>query len=124
MIMIPPVAGQKWSLPDIASKASAFATLIGTSGPNSDVPATAAFSAHVYRLSDSQVDGQSPHSEEELYYVISGSRELLIDEGLDTESRTDLAPGDLAYVPANVTHRFVGKNEIILFVIFAPNFSG
>jgi len=46
-------------------------------------------------------DPQTPHRQDELYFVISGSAELVADG-----TRLPAAPGAVFFVPAGVTHRF------------------
>lgn len=73
-------------------------------------------SAGVYRLPAGSVDPQSPHTEDELYYVVDGDGVLRIADA-DLPAR----PGALLYVPANTPHRFhsVGR-ALVLLVFFAP----
>ena len=121
--MTKPKPGRVWHIPEAVERLQFFDTLIGGQGGNPDTPSTDEFSFHLYRLAENQRDEQTPHREDELYYVYSGSRCLVVDDGTGTPTRTDLKPGDLAYVPANATHSFEGSDEIVLLVFFAPSFS-
>ncbi len=47
------------------------------------------------------VDRQTPHTRDELYVVISGSKYFL-----NGSSRTPFQPGEILFVPAGVEHRF------------------
>lgn len=73
-------------------------------------------SAGLYVLAAGATDGQSPHTEDEIYMVLSGrSRFTAGDETRDT------APGDVIFVPAHVRHRFHDiTEELRLVVVFAP----
>ena len=46
-------------------------------------------------------DLQSPHSQDEIYIVMSGSSELIAGE-----QRTACSVGDVLFVPANAVHHF------------------
>lgn len=73
-------------------------------------------SAGVYRLEVGATDDQSPHTEDELYYVIAGRAKLWL-EG----ATLDAGPGDALFVPANAEHRFVEiEEELEVLVFFAP----
>jgi mannose-6-phosphate isomerase-like protein (cupin superfamily) len=74
------------------------------------------FSAGVYRLPAGGTDTQTPHAEDELYYVLVGRAELEI--GGD---RQPVEPGSLAFVAKRVEHRFVDiAEDLELLVVFAP----
>lgn len=71
--------------------------------------------AGVIKLGPGQLDNQSTHSLDEIYYVIEG-------EGLIRINRKDhqVGNGSLVFVPANTKHRFHGnKRELIVLYIFA-----
>jgi len=73
-------------------------------------------SAGIYMLPAGAVDTQEPHTEDEIYYVISGRASILVDQ----ESRP-VEAGSLIYVKANVDHRFHTITEDLrVLVIFAP----
>lgn len=73
-------------------------------------------SAGLYVLPLGAVDGQSPHTEDEIYVVQSGRSRFTAGD----ETR-DVAPGDVIYVPARVPHRFHDiTEELRLAVVFAP----
>ena len=75
-----------------------------------------AMSAGVYSLSAGEVDPQSPHKEDEVYYVIRGRAQMQIDE-------TDqlVGPGSVIFVAAGVNHKFhTIEEELLVLVFFAP----
>ncbi len=73
-------------------------------------------SAGLYMLAAGAADTQEPHTEDEIYYVISGRASILVDK----ESRP-VEAGSLIYVKANVEHRFHTITEDLrVLVIFAP----
>ena len=70
----------------------------------------------LYILPAGGTDPQSPHTEDEVYYVVSGQAKILVAE----ESR-DVQAGSIVYVPKNVAHRFHSiEEELIVLVFFAP----
>jgi len=77
-------------------------------------------SAGIYLLSPGQTDPQSPHAEDELYYVLKGRARMKV--GSEDQS---LRAGDLVFVEAGVEHRFYQiSEELLVLVFFAPAESG
>jgi mannose-6-phosphate isomerase-like protein (cupin superfamily) len=75
-----------------------------------------ALSMGVYALSAGADDPQTPHTEDEVYYVVSG-RGVLRVEDLDQPVQT----GSVVYVEANASHRFHSITEdLTTLVFFAP----
>ena len=73
-------------------------------------------SAGVYRLPAAGVDGQAPHSEDEVYYVIAGRGAIRVG----AEDRPAQA-GSVIVVEAGVEHRFHSITEdLTILVFFAP----
>lgn len=73
-------------------------------------------SAGVYQLPAQGIDPQSPHTEDEVYYVVSGKAMVRVGD----EDRS-VGPGSIVYVAANIEHRFhsIGEDLTVL-VFFAP----
>ena len=70
----------------------------------------------LYILPASGVDPQSPHTEDEVYYVVSGRAQIKVAD----EDRAVQA-GSIVYVAKNVEHRFHSiEEELIVIVFFAP----
>src|ERR1700736_5468400 len=73
-------------------------------------------SAGLYTLPAGSIDMQQPHTEDEVYYVISGRASFRVG----AEERSVQA-GSILYVKANVEHRFHSISEDLrLLVFFAP----
>jgi mannose-6-phosphate isomerase-like protein (cupin superfamily) len=73
-------------------------------------------SAGLYTLPAGAVDTQEPHTEDEIYYIISGRGFIQVDQ----ESRP-VEAGSLVFVKAYVDHRFHTITEDLrVLVIFAP----
>jgi mannose-6-phosphate isomerase-like protein (cupin superfamily) len=78
------------------------------------------FSAGVYRLAAGETDTQTPHAEDEVYYVLEGRAELELDG-----EKHRIEPGSIVFVARRVEHRFVNiAEDLELLVLFAPPESG
>lgn len=70
----------------------------------------------LYVLPTGGVDPQSPHTEDEVYYVVSGRAKIQVAD----EDRSVQA-GSIVYVAKNVEHRFHSiEEELMVLVFFAP----
>ena len=70
----------------------------------------------LYVLPAGGVDPQSPHTEDEVYYIVSGRAQIKVAD----EDRTVQA-GSILYVEKNVEHRFHSiEEELTVIVFFAP----
>ena len=70
----------------------------------------------LYVLPAGGVDPQSPHTEDEVYYVVSGKAQIKVAD----EDRAVQA-GSIVYVAKNVEHRFHSiEEELTVIVFFAP----
>ena len=70
----------------------------------------------LYVLPAGGVDPQSPHTEAEVYYVVSGKAQIKVAD----EDRAVQA-GSIVYVAKNVGHRFHSiEAELTVIVFFAP----
>lgn len=59
-------------------------------------------------------DPQQPHDQDEVYVVLSGQGTFV-----NGESRSPFASGDVLFVPAGVTHRFVDfTDDLYVWVVF------
>ena len=70
----------------------------------------------LYQLPAGGTDPQSPHTEDEVYYVVSGKAQIMVaDEDRDVQA------GSVVYVAKNVEHRFHSiEEELTVLVFFAP----
>src|SRR5215212_1115445 len=70
----------------------------------------------LYVLPAGGTDPQSPHTEDEVYYVVSGKAQILV-----AEENREVQSGSIVYVEKNVAHRFHSiEEELTLLVFFAP----
>ena len=70
----------------------------------------------LYVLPAGSTDDQTPHAEDEVYYVVSGR--AVVDVAGD---RRPVHPGSMIFVAKNVDHRFLDiEEDLSLLVFFAP----
>jgi mannose-6-phosphate isomerase-like protein (cupin superfamily) len=73
-------------------------------------------SVGLYVLAAGQPDLQQPHTEDEVYYVISGRARITVGEEV-----RDVRPGSIVFVATGVPHRFHDITEdLTLLVAFGP----
>src|SRR5262245_1061385 len=73
-------------------------------------------SVGVYTLRAGATDPRKPHSEDEIYYVVSGHGTITVGD----EARA-VEPGTVVFVGAGVEHRFHSiREDLTLLVFFAP----
>lgn len=64
-------------------------------------------------------DPQTPHSQDEIYIVTSGSGTFAIGRDADTIKRRRFGPGDAIFAPAGFVHRFEDfTDDFATWVIF------
>ena len=60
------------------------------------------------------IDPQKPHTRDEVYFVVSGSGEFILDG-----ERTHFAAGDVLFVAAGAVHRFENfSTDFVTWVVF------
>jgi len=70
----------------------------------------------LYVLPAGGVDPQSPHTEDEVYYVVSGKAKITV-----ADDDRAVQAGSIVYVEKNVEHRFHSiEEELTVIVFFAP----
>lgn len=73
-------------------------------------------STGLYVLQTGEADRQTPHDEDEIYVVMSGTARFVA-----SGEPVDVAPGSVIFVPAREPHRFEDvKGPLQLVVVFAP----
>ena len=73
-------------------------------------------SVGIYVLPAGGTDPQSPHTEDEVYYVVSGRAKILV-----AEEERDVKAGSIVYVAKNVAHHFHSiEEDLTVLVFFAP----
>jgi mannose-6-phosphate isomerase-like protein (cupin superfamily) len=70
----------------------------------------------LYVLAAGSADTQSPHEEDEIYYVVSGRGAIDV-----AGERRPVQPGSIVFVAKAVEHRFIDiEEDLSLLVFFAP----
>ena len=73
-------------------------------------------SVGLYQLAAGEADPQSPHQEDEVYYVISGHAQIQVGDEI-----RPVQAGSIVYVAAEVPHKFVNiEEDLQILVFFAP----
>jgi mannose-6-phosphate isomerase-like protein (cupin superfamily) len=73
-------------------------------------------SVGLYVLAVGQPDLQQPHTEDEVYYVVSGRGKITVGDDV-----RDVRPGSIVFVAATVPHKFHDITEdLTLLVAFGP----
>lgn len=73
-------------------------------------------SLEVYRLGAGATDPQDPHTEDEVYYIVSGTAKIRIGE--ETYPVED---GDIVFVESGVEHYFHDiEDDLTTLIVFAP----
>ena len=73
-------------------------------------------SVGLYVLEAGATDPQGPHTEDEVYYIVSGRGQIRVAD----EDR-DVQPGSVVFVGADVAHRFHNiEEQLVILVVFGP----
>ncbi len=73
-------------------------------------------SVGLYVLAAGQPDLQQPHTEDEVYYIVSGRGRITVGEDV-----RDVRAGSIVLMPATVPHRFHDITEdLTILVAFGP----
>ncbi|MGH2614280.1 MAG: cupin domain-containing protein [Thermomicrobiales bacterium] len=70
----------------------------------------------LYVLAAGATDAQTPHAEDEVYYVVAGRATVEV-----AGEKRPVQPGSMVFVAKDVDHRFVDiEEDLSLLVFFAP----
>jgi mannose-6-phosphate isomerase-like protein (cupin superfamily) len=70
----------------------------------------------LYVLPAGGTDPQSPHTEAEVYYVVSGKAQITV-----ADENREVQAGSVVYVEKNIAHHFHSiEEELTVLVFFAP----
>ena len=73
-------------------------------------------SLEVYRLEAGATDPQDPHTEDEVYYIVTGPAKIRIGDDVHP-----VEPGDIIFVEREIDHYFFDiESELITLIFFAP----
>jgi len=93
---------------------------VSAANPYQEFLRVPAMSAGIYVLPRGGSDRQSPHQQDEIYYVVHGQAKVRIGS-----RESSVGPGTLVFVEAGAEHRFFAiEEELVLLVVFAPPETG
>jgi mannose-6-phosphate isomerase-like protein (cupin superfamily) len=70
----------------------------------------------LYRLQAGEADPQSPHDQDEVYYVLKGRASIQVNGAVSA-----VEPGSIVYVEARAAHKFIDiEDDLTVLVFFAP----
>jgi len=72
-----------------------------------------ALSSGIYQLSAGAQDRQAAHDEDEVYFVLKGKAQLVIDG-----EQSPIARGSILYIPADTNHEFIDIEEDLSLLVF------
>lgn len=99
-----------WELDDLGATREAKGT------PYHEFVSVPDLSGGLYVLEAGALDRQAPHTEDELYVVMSGRGRITVGDEV-----SDVRAGTVVFVPAGVGHRFHDIEErLMLLVAFGP----
>ena len=67
----------------------------------------------IYTLKAGEKEMQTPHTEDELYYVLQGKSSMQVGD-----TKFEVHEGDCVFVPAHLEHRFVDIIEELKLLVF------
>lgn len=103
---------QRFELADILTKQAE----LGTAYYEFLKPDTLSMSIGIYQLLAGAEDQQNPHSEDEVYYVVSGRSQMMVGA-----EHFAVQAGSIIYVKAEVEHRFYDiAEDLVILVAFSP----
>ncbi len=77
---------------------------------------SADFSVGVYQLLVGDTDIQTPHTEDEVYYVVEGRAKIKV-----ADKDRNVREGSVIHVAKNVPHRFHSiEEDLVVLAFFAP----
>jgi mannose-6-phosphate isomerase-like protein (cupin superfamily) len=104
------VADQDWKAFDLQAE---IRKQVDSGSPYNEFLRSPALSCGIYSLPAGSKDLQSPHDEDEVYYVVSGRARLRIDD-----REVSAEPGSILYVRATSEHSFVEIEEDVTLLVF------
>jgi quercetin dioxygenase-like cupin family protein len=70
-------------------------------------------SSGIYQLRKGEIDEQEPHEWDELYYVLEGKAQLIVEK-----ETYEANPGTILFVKARIAHTFVNIEEDLKVLVF------
>lgn len=106
----PPKASEAFATTDLTARLEA--------GNSNYLPflSRPSLSCGLYRLAKGATDHQSPHRQDEIYYVLAGAAKLQVGDVTH-----DASAGSVLFVAAHAPHRFVEITEDLTTLVFFSN---
>ena len=104
------MAGSPWRAFSLMEE---IETQRGSGSPYSEFLRVPSLSCGIYSLAAGAKDLQSPHDEDEVYYVVSGRARVRVHD----EEKV-IGPGSILYVPATAEHSFCEIEEDLTLLVF------
>ena len=104
---------KKFDIEDLIAKTE------GQSSPYLEFLRVPTLSSGIYMLEAGATDLQTPHDEDELYFVIKGRTRIRIDD-----REEPVQPGSLLYVRASSEHSFFEIEEDMTLLVFFASGGG
>ena len=79
---------------------------------------TGSLSVGIYVLEGGAKDPQTPHKEDEVYYIASGHAKMLVDDSDGVAKHFEVRPGAIIFVPAGMKHSFYDITERLSVLVF------
>ena len=79
---------------------------------------TGSLSLGIYVLEGGAKDPQTPHTEDEVYYIASGRAKMVVDDSDGVAKRFEVRPGAIIFVPAGMKHSFYDITERLAVLVF------
>jgi mannose-6-phosphate isomerase-like protein (cupin superfamily) len=101
---------------DAFELAEVRAALAASGRPYHEIARSHDLSVGLYVLRAGAVDHQTPHTEDEVYYVISGAARITVGD-----QERSVSAGSVVFVAADAPHRFHDiEAELVVLVVFGP----
>ena len=104
------MAGKDWKTFDLQAE---IQKQVDSGRPYTEFLRSPALSCGIYSLPAGSKDLQSPHDEDEVYYVLSGRARLRIGD-----REVSAEPGSILYVRATSEHSFIEIEEDVTLLVF------
>lgn len=101
------------SKPTIFDLADLVRKTEGREAPYLEFLRVPALSCGIYQLAVGAQDQQTTHDEDEVYFVLKGRAQLVIDG-----EKSPISPGSILYIPADSEHEFVDIEEDLSLLVF------
>ena len=104
------MADPEWQ---VFSAAEEIAKLAASSGPYHEFLRVPSLSCGIYSMRAGSKDLQSPHDEDEMYFVIDGKARVRVGE-----VEREVGRGSILYVSATSEHSFIEIEEDMTLLVF------